>query len=106
VWKTGKIEKQHDTRRNDEDKDTGPTLKKTIKITPDSVTGAPLKLRFEDIFLRKPKKKRGEADYVITEQDRREDYYNHIWPPTPEVGSQDESCKSALLTSHVNCSQS
>jgi len=104
LWKGDTVENQH-TNGNDKDQVTGPRLKRTINITPDSVTGAPLKLKFKDIFLRKPKKKHGEANYIITEYDLR-DYYNHIWPPAPVVGSQDESCKSAFLTSRVNCSQS
>jgi len=103
VWNKSTVEKQQHTGENDEEITTGPTPKNTILITENSVTGAPLKLKFKEIFLRKPKKKRGEANYMITEHDLRV-YYNRIWLPVPG-SSQDEDCKSALVTSGVNCSQ-
>jgi len=99
LWKPGKVEKQHGTYESDKDVVTGPTLKKRVKITPNAITGAPLKLKFKDILLRKPKKKRGEGDYIITEDEIRE-YYNRVWPaplPALEDDSQDESCKLALF---------
>ncbi|KAG0133074.1 hypothetical protein HOY82DRAFT_669170 [Tuber indicum] len=75
------------TRGNDHREVTGPILKRLINITAESITGAPLKLRFKDIFLRKHKNERGEGNYIITEHDLR-DYYNMIWPPEPEAGSE------------------
>ncbi|CUS07804.1 unnamed protein product [Tuber aestivum] len=94
LWKRATVENLQPTRGNDGGEVTGPTLQRVINITPESVTGAPLKLKFEDIFLRKPKTKRGEANYTITEHDLRT-YYNHVWPPVPEASSQDESSAEA-----------
>ncbi|CUS11377.1 unnamed protein product, partial [Tuber aestivum] len=78
LWKQAMVENPQRTRTNDEDEVIRPTLKRVINITPESVTGAPLKLNFRDLFLRKPKKDRGEGNYVITEPDLRS-YYEAIW---------------------------
>ncbi|KAG0128506.1 hypothetical protein HOY82DRAFT_522320 [Tuber indicum] len=87
LWKCATVENPQQTRGNDHREVTGPILKRLINITAESITGAPLKLRFKDIFLRKHKNERGEGNYIITEHDLR-DYYNMIWPPEPEAGSE------------------
>ncbi|CUS06944.1 unnamed protein product [Tuber aestivum] len=83
-------ENPEQTREHDEAQVTGPTLKKTIRITPTPVTGSPLVLKFRDIFLRKRKRCRGEKNYAITMEDI-EKYYRKIWPLVPDVSSEAES---------------
>jgi len=105
MWKKDTIENPQQTHPHDEEKVIGSTLKKAVNITPKAITGTPLKLRFRDIFLRKPKKELGEANYLITEEDMRE-YYHKVWPASLDVSSPAESCKLVLLIPRVNFSQS
>jgi len=105
MWKKNTIENPQQTRGHGEEEVTGPTRKKTLNITSTVITGAPFKLQFRDIFLRRPKEELGEANYHITEQDMRE-FYNKVWPASLDVTSPAESCKSALLISRVNFSRS
>lgn len=90
LWQLDTIENKEVTHENDIVEVTMPTLKNAINITAGGVTGDPLTLKFKDIFLRKPKTKRGEADYVFSVEDMRS-YYDHLWPA---ACSEDEYCQS------------
>ena len=102
LWELHTIEHEEVTRENNTADVTVPTMKEAINITTDTVTGGPLTLKFKDIFLRKPKTKRREADYVFTAEDMRS-YYNYIWP---SACSEDEYCESISVSSCMFFSES
>jgi len=55
-----------------------PTIKKTITINAQAVSGGTLRLDFQKLFLRPPVASRGEGDFTFTAQDLR-DYYDDVW---------------------------
>ncbi|RPA95741.1 hypothetical protein L873DRAFT_1603355, partial [Choiromyces venosus 120613-1] len=57
---------------------TRPTIRDTIRIDGNAVTGGTLKLDFQRVFLRAPVAARGEGDFTFTAQDLR-DYYDDVW---------------------------
>ncbi|PUU76792.1 hypothetical protein B9Z19DRAFT_1194475 [Tuber borchii] len=90
LWKEGTVRNQQQTRVRSAVTSTGPTLQKTVNLTPNAITGAPIKLRFHDIFLRNPRKELGEPKhYHITEDDLSE-YYKSVWPPSLDIISPAE----------------
>ncbi|PUU80754.1 hypothetical protein B9Z19DRAFT_1078723 [Tuber borchii] len=91
LWKKATVHNLQQTRGHNEEKVTAPMLHKIVNLTPEAITGAPLKLRFHDIFLRNPKKELGEAKhYHFTEEDLSE-YYESVWPPSLDIISPAES---------------
>ncbi|PUU72554.1 hypothetical protein B9Z19DRAFT_1069681 [Tuber borchii] len=97
MWKKDTIDNPQHTRDHNQQEVTGPTLKQTINITPTGITGAPLVLSFRDIFLRRRKKRRGENNYIITEDDIQK-FYNLVW--LPDVTSESESSAEEDQSSH------
>ncbi|RPA96288.1 hypothetical protein L873DRAFT_1744025 [Choiromyces venosus 120613-1] len=57
---------------------TRPIIRDTIHIDGNAVTGGPLRLNFQKIFLRAPVAAQGEGHFTFTAQDLR-DYYHDVW---------------------------
>jgi len=91
-WELNKVENPQVRRSTDDEEVDLAIPKGVIKITPTKVTGAPLEISFRNIFLRRPRKKRGEHDFAITEEEIRR-YYNKVWPPQGEMSSESEDSK-------------
>ncbi|PUU80731.1 hypothetical protein B9Z19DRAFT_1191630 [Tuber borchii] len=99
MWKKDMTEDSEQTAEHDNEEVSGPTLQQTINITETTITGTPLVLQFRDIFLRKAKKKRGEANYFFTNEDMQE-FYHSIWPPAPDASSNAQSSAEEDQSSH------
>lgn len=77
-WQMRTVPNTQITRDNDGPERTRPECRGRFKTIAGVVTGEPLKLKFQNIFLRDPTTKLGEGNVVFTADDLRE-HASRIW---------------------------
>ena len=104
IWERARMENASVTQGNDGDGDEVdlPVVKETTTINAKNVSST-LTFRFKAIFLRAPRKKRGEGDYTLTEGDLR-DYYDRVWSDVMDTSSESEEGKPILVMACLSSS--